>query len=207
MPGRQGKAAEAVEAVAEAVGELTDAVEGVPSEPPPPGGPKKPSRGILAILRAWGPLAGTALTALGALLKTFDHSVTQNAYETLKASYTQLALEQQKTNADVARIQGWLDGEAHALELPAPAVPQAVDAGAPAGLRSITHPPLHPRPTGSGTGAGAAKPAPPAAAVNLFDTDGLEKPPPVPSVHTPAKLDVLPTFDKVERGDKVPAAD
>jgi hypothetical protein len=77
----------------------------------------------------------TALAALiaatGAFLKTFDHSVTESAYNTLSESIVKLSDRQQKTTEDVAMLRGYLEGLSRA-PMPAPVMDAGVasrDAG------------------------------------------------------------------------------
>jgi len=80
--------------------------------------------------------AGTALlAALGAFLKTFDHGVTESAYNTLSESIVKLSDQQRRTQEDVAMLRGYLDGLSHAplaaTGSGAAPPPPIVDAGAP----------------------------------------------------------------------------
>jgi hypothetical protein len=56
----------------------------------------------------------TALAALiasvGAFLKTLDHGVSENVYNTLSENIVKLSDQQQKTSQDVAMLRGYLDG-------------------------------------------------------------------------------------------------
>ena len=93
----------------------------------------------------------TALAALiaatGAFLKTFDHGVTESAYNTLSESIVKLSDQEQKTQQDVASIRGYLDGLSRAPMAPSPgfspmAVPSMSFSLADAGVSSFQARPL-----------------------------------------------------------------
>lgn len=124
-----------VEAAVEAVERVAHAVEKASeSDPPPSSKGKPPSR-----LKQWAAFF-TSIAALlasgGAFLKTCDHSITQNAYNTLSGEITKVDDKQQRDHEDLVKLQGYLDGLARAPVVPivSPSASMAVstiDAGAP----------------------------------------------------------------------------
>jgi hypothetical protein len=63
------------------------------------------------------------LAAIGAFWKTFDHSVTEGTYKTTTDLIVKLDERQQKSEADIAGIRGYLDGLSHApITIPVPNV-------------------------------------------------------------------------------------
>jgi hypothetical protein len=130
---------EAVERVAHAVEKTTE------SDPPPKHDePKKKDRlkSMASLLTAIAAL----LAAGGAFIKTFDHSITENAYNTLSKQIGDLSDEQQKNHEDLVKLQGYLDGVARAPLVPVPTTSAtvattSVDAGAPVPtLRPLVRP-------------------------------------------------------------------
>ena len=128
---------EAVERVAHAVEKTTE------SDPPPPKAKKKDW------IKSWASLltaAAALFAAAGAFIKTFDHSITENAYNTLSKQIGDLSDEQQKNHEDLVKLQGYLDGVARAPLVPVPTASAtvattSVDAGAPVPtLRPLVRP-------------------------------------------------------------------
>ena len=123
MPEEQKEAADAIE----------NAVAAVESEPP---GHVIPEHAEHARLRKGDKLRSMAavitalaalLAALGAFLKTFDHGVSKNVYDTLSESIVKLSDQQRRTQEDVAMLRGYLDGLSRA---PMPATPITSSASA-----------------------------------------------------------------------------
>jgi len=98
-------------------------------------------RSLAALILACASLLAT----FGTFLKTCDHSVTQNAYDSLSQNITKLSDNQEKMSQDVANLRGYIDGLTHTAP---PSVSTldagaALDAAAPMASAS-TAPPLHP---------------------------------------------------------------
>jgi hypothetical protein len=199
---------EAVEKVAHAVEKNTE------SDPPP----SKDKGKIKEKFKPWIHLI-TSVTALiaagGAFLKTFDHSLTQNAYNTLAESITKIQDEQRGNHEDLVKLQAYLDGLARNPIMPAPsstssspqtpsatatasAPPTEVDAGLPI-PKVVVHTSPPPRPTATSKPVPPMTPAPPAP---LEDDDTIatqvgKKPTKPPAVHQVQTLPPPPSFDKV----------
>jgi hypothetical protein len=128
------------------------------------------------ILKEWGGLlAGIAgvLTAIGALAKSCDHSVTQSAYNTLSDSITKLSDQQQKDHGDLANLRGYLDGLSHApmipVAAPTPSAALSPAAAAPAATKPLPAKPAHLTAAGGGpmaSGSPVQFNAPPVPTVN-----------------------------------------
>jgi hypothetical protein len=77
----------------------------------------------------------TALVAaLGAFMKTCDHTLTRNAYNTLSESISKIEDEQKKNHEDLLKLQAYLDGMARApitSTSVTSTTASTVDAGAP----------------------------------------------------------------------------
>src|SRR5271169_729647 len=82
-------------------------------------------RSLAALILA----CASMLATLGTFIKTCDHSVTQNAYDSLSQNITKLSDDQVKMSEDVANLRGYIDGLTHATP---PPVPLAVAADAAA---------------------------------------------------------------------------
>jgi hypothetical protein len=106
MP-EENKAAEAIEA-AEEVAEALAKVDEDEKDKRPSVGPlsNHKIRSLAALI-----LAGASLLAtLGTFIKTCDHSVTENAYDTLAQNITKLSDNQEKLGQDLANLHGYLEG-------------------------------------------------------------------------------------------------
>ncbi len=113
MP-NENEAGEALQAVAEAIERVDDNSDTIRPEDP------DPRKGRGARFKAWMKQSASFMThivallaAFGAFLKTCDHSVTKNAYDTLSANITKLSDNQEKLGQDVANIHGYLEGLSH----------------------------------------------------------------------------------------------
>jgi hypothetical protein len=121
-----------LDAVVDAVEKVTHAVEkGSESEPPPSGKSAK-----MVKLKAWASVItsmAALVASLGAFLKACDHTLTQNAYNTLSDNITKLSDEQQKNHEDLLSLRGYLDGLSRSPlgPAPTPSLPPEVDAGSP----------------------------------------------------------------------------
>ena len=127
----------------------------------------KPYAGILTAVAA-------LLAALGAFLKTFDHSVTKDAYEALSLEIVKLGEEEQRTQTDLANLRGYLDGISRA-PLAAIATPSLSSSPAPADAGAVA---VHPFTTA------ATKPSKPPTITLVFVDAG---PPPVHAPTFPVK--------------------
>ena len=175
--------------VVEAAGEVADAIEGGDSSVPPPGD-KPPSK--WAKLRQVSHLITSVvalLAAVGAFLKTCDHSVTENSYNTLSETIKSLNEGQQKNHDDIVALHGYLDGLTHASLAQTPvasAVPADSGAPAPSASQAVTPPVVHPAPTGTIS----AIPKRDSGAI----TFEIVQAPPLPSVHAAAPPAMPPPF-------------
>lgn len=155
----------------EVIERVAHAVEkGTPSDPPKE--PKK--RDWLKSWASFFTAVAALLAAAGAFIKTFDHSITENAYNTLSGQIEKLSDQQQKNHEDLVALQGYLDGLQHAPLIPSPtatAMAQSVDAGT---LTPLVRPP-RPLPSTSATAAIPQDAGP--------ITFAIVSPPPLPSVH------------------------
>ena len=136
----------------------------------------KPYAGILTAVAA-------LLAALGAFLKTFDHSVTKDAYEALSLEIVKLGEEEQRTQTDLANLRGYLDGISRAplaaIATPSPSSsPSSSPAPAPADAGAVA---IHPFTTAA---TAATKPPKPPAVTLVFIDAG---PPPVHAPTFPVK--------------------
>lgn len=189
MPERENPA-EAVAAAAEAIEKLVDDDKN--------GGNKTPSVGPLSDhkIRSMAALilaCASLLATLGTFIKTCDHSVTENSYNTLSDSIKTLNENQQKNHDDLVALHGYLDGLTHA-PLVAPPIPPSVDAGATitvvpsATATSTAHPPpvgstaMNPKDAGLITFAIVAPPLP-----SIHSAGVPVAPPPFAQAMAPAK--------------------
>ena len=178
MPEHQDPA-EAVAAAAEAIEKLT---EDDKTNKTPSVGPFSDHklRSLAALI-----LASTSLLAtLGTFIKTCDHSVTQNAYETLSQGIQKAQDDQRQNHEDIVAIRSYLEGlsrapmsaslDAGAVASPIPSTSASSTAPTASSLRPLV------RPTTTAT-----------AAVSLPNDGGLitfaiqsEQLPPPPPVHS-----------------------
>jgi hypothetical protein len=152
--------------VAAAVEGAADAVKQVSSESA--GGFDHQLRSLAALFTALAAL----VASVGALVKTFDHSVTENSYNTLSQGIQDVVAAQQRNHDDLTALHGYLDGLVRAGALGPPASPGAA----------------------SGGGAGAV------GAVAPTGTSHTNSLPPVPSVHPTSPVWHAPPFDEVLKG-------
>lgn len=180
------KVAEVAEEVAEAV-EKNDSDPPSTSRPPPPGAPPSKAKQVKALIHLITSITAL-IAALGAFLKTCDHSMTENSYNTLSESIKTITENQQKTHDDLVALHGYLDGLTHAPLVPATALATSaptVDAGGPASSASALTP-FHPAPTNTI----AAAPVPRDAGLITFAIQA----PPLPSVQSTKAAAPPPPF-------------
>jgi hypothetical protein len=124
MP-EENRAAEALDAAKEA-GEAIAEVDEEKNEHPSVGPLSDHKIRSLAALI----LAGASLLAtLGTFIKTCDHSVTENAYDTLAQNITKLSDNQEKLGQDVANLHGYLEGMQGHLRAAQITLPATLDGG------------------------------------------------------------------------------
>lgn len=113
-----------LEDAADAAEKLEQALESDP--PPSKTGKTKQLRSLIHLITSITAL----IAAVGAFLKTCDHSMTENSYSHLSESIKTLNDNQQRTHDDLVALHGYLDGLTHAPLAAAPSL--TVDAGTPA---------------------------------------------------------------------------